>query len=114
MMPPQSNLTADDGPPHTRRTAVRIRYRLRSLLLLTVGLCIVMAVAGSRLRSIESQRRELAALSGHAPGTVMAGHNVVLLSLRSSDIRMRNSSMSRVCRIWSGSTWKTPRLRTTA
>jgi len=45
-----------------------------------------MAWAGSQYRSIAVQRSELAQLARYSPGTVFAGENVVLLSLRSSTI----------------------------
>src|SRR5688572_2313281 len=74
----------DSAMPARRRFQ---RFGMRTLLIMIVGYCVLLAWLGMRWRWRETQQQILASLESFGPGTVVSGGDVVVLSLQSTEIR---------------------------
>ncbi len=63
------------------------RFRLRTLLVLVLAYCCVLTWYGMRWRWLEEQREILASLDRLQPGIVMNGSDVVVLTLKGTEVR---------------------------
>src|SRR4051794_16835457 len=77
------DVNANDSPGICRRLP---RYGLRALLIVVVAYCLVLTWIGARWRLLEAQKHVLASLERFVPGTVFSRGEVVVLSLKSSEI----------------------------
>jgi hypothetical protein len=79
----------DRGRFLRRAAAKRIvpRFRLRTLLIAVLAYCCLMTWLGVQWRWREAQQRILSSLERLQPGVVSSGGDVVVLSLKSSEIR---------------------------
>src|SRR5262245_733482 len=65
---------------------IRPRFGLRALLLFVFALAVILTWAGARWRALQEQKRILTSLDGFSPGTVFSRGEVVVLSLKSTEI----------------------------
>src|SRR6185369_117320 len=62
------------------------RFSLRTLFTVVLVCCVLLCWVGARWRSLEEQRRILGSLERFGPGTVSSRGDVVVLSLKSTEI----------------------------
>src|SRR6476620_9957649 len=62
------------------------RFGLRAFLAAILAYCVVLTWLGSRWRALEEQKHILASLDRFVPGTVFSRGEVVVLSLKSTEI----------------------------
>src|SRR5262245_25515125 len=72
------------GPANARRRLPR--FGLRAFLIAILAYCVVLTWLGSRWRALEEQKHILTSLDRFVPGTVFSRGEVVVLSLKSTEI----------------------------
>ena len=75
-----------DKPTPTTRHWRLPRFGLRTLLTVIVAYCCLLCWIGARWRSLEEQKKVLATLERFSPGIVSSRGDVVVLSLKSTEI----------------------------
>src|SRR5882757_2631175 len=66
---------------------LRPRFGVRALLIVILGCCVLLAWIGARWRWIEQQKQIVMSLEPFGPGTVFSRGEVVVLSLKRTELR---------------------------